>query len=328
MNPNIKVQEGDLGDYDILEKQASIASIVISKSPLSRYGDSTLTQDPPPDCGPDLFHNNSISALLRGLSSQTNRSVFYIGTTGAARVWDESGALNSRVWDDVNDIDEILSLATTHAETDTLVLSSNTANLRTALISPGYVIGVSPSKSHPLPSSYPDLFRVLRQLGTGFFIGEGNARISLVETGLLAALYVRLVGDALQRISRADVQDNNTSAWGPQAYYFAANTEYSIRDFIQIAFQAMRAQGGSVLTISDEMKSVSREEVVKLVEERINDSPYADVWADFIAKMYSVNMRVKGTRAEKMLGFKWEGNDGVAESVRSYLNTNFSGGDI
>lgn len=275
------------------------------------------------DCGPDGFQADAIGALLRGLSSQS-RHVFYIGTSGASRIWDESrGQLNPRVWDDVDDIDEILSRNANHADTDTLVLSSNTATIHTALVSPGYVTGVSPSKSHLAPLLYPDLFDILRRLGAGFAIDGGNNRISFVEVNHLAAFYICLIKDALQRLSDADARPGDLPIWGPQAYYFAANSEHSAREFVQNVVRNVRGQS-TALNLSDETKHVSHDEVAKIIKERVGDSPIADLWGGYIANAFSVNMRAKGTRAERVFGWEWRGNDGVAESARSYLDRNFS----
>ena len=159
------------------------------------------------DCAPDVSHTKGIASLLTGLSSSTSPPKFYIHTSGAARVWDApDGSTPGRVWDDIADFDSFPTAAT-HAAEDTQVFSSASPTLHTAIVSPGFVVGRSPSRTHTAPIIFPYLLRGVRNIGGGFVSGEGKNVTAFVDNAVLAQIYVALVTDALRILEGGEVND-------------------------------------------------------------------------------------------------------------------------
>lgn len=103
---------GDLKSFELLAAASRAADIVIN-------------------CGPDITHDEGIRTVLDalreprpgpGASSQTTRP-YYLHTSGAYLICDlksPCGELEDRVWDDVDDIEQLISMpdSATHAITD------------------------------------------------------------------------------------------------------------------------------------------------------------------------------------------------------------------
>lgn len=300
-----------------------------------------------PDCAPDVVYGPSIDALLQGLASQ-NKHTFYIGTSGAALTWGQpTGHFAERVWDDIQDLDAIRSQpdSATHAVTDRIVRSANTELLHTAIVSPPYVTGLSSSKTHPAPLTFPDIFHVIKTLGAGVTVAEGTNRTTFVHVRELAKLYVSLVENALGRLAKPSDDDYKTpesgeeekeeepvhggdgdvAVWGPEAYYFAANLEISFHDLMgDILLPAIKKHEKgepSILKSSSEIKQVPIQTVVDAVLGRLGGVDGAELWSSHIADGFGVNMRIRGTRAEKALGITWQGGDaGLEEAVAGFLD--------
>lgn len=324
---NVQTQVGGLEGVDLLSKLAAQHDIVISTTPFplgqlpSHQLSNILELTNLLDCGPDVFYHEAIEAMLQAMASQ-NKPVFYIGTSGASSIWDRPvGEEGSKVWDDVADIDEILSLPEdkTHVVTDRIILSANTDLVHTAVVSPTLVVGISPSKSHATPLSFPHMFHVIKELGAGFLINEGRNLTCFVDANSVAGLYVRLVEDALGKIAGTrGSPEPGMRAWGPQAYYFASNVEMSQRDFMDMVVAELKRQNVSFLH-STEVKQVSHQEVADAVFKLFSGVVGPEVWAAHVGEMFGVNMRCRGSRAEKVFGFDWTtaGADaGIVESVR------------
>lgn len=102
--PSLQCIIGDLDSLDTIQGACREADIVINT-------------------GPDITHDDGIQAILSGLKKGAGRKGYYIHTSGAYLVIDttEPGGLkDARVWDDVADIEELVSMphTVTHAVTD------------------------------------------------------------------------------------------------------------------------------------------------------------------------------------------------------------------
>lgn len=70
------------------------------------------------DAGPDVGYEAGISEILSILSAKSSApggwKSFYIQTTGAALIWDNNeGTLGNKVWDDIEDIEKIVTASDT-----------------------------------------------------------------------------------------------------------------------------------------------------------------------------------------------------------------------
>ncbi|KAK4208256.1 hypothetical protein QBC37DRAFT_453408 [Rhypophila decipiens] len=290
------------------------------------------------NCGPDATNEENIRSLLSTLASSitANKPKFYVGTTGAALIWDSpSGNPDARTWDDVTDIDDILALpdTVTHAIPDRIVQSAAeklNPLLHTAMVSPTFVSGISPSVKRPTPLIFPDWIHVIKTLGAGATINGGKNRTTFVEVKKLARLYTLLVGDALARLGLSLSSTSSPSAtsksevvetWGPKAYYFAASLEIPFDKFMcDIFLSALKKHGASYLEEEVEIKDLPATKIVAdMVATRHVGEPGAEIWSSHIAEGFGINMRVRGSRAEKVFGgqgFSWTDNtDGKPESI-------------
>ncbi|KAH9883279.1 hypothetical protein F4778DRAFT_737687 [Xylariomycetidae sp. FL2044] len=313
---NVKFVTGDLKDPERMEKLASNATIVLN-------------------CGPDTNNDAAISALLRGLAAQ-DKPAYYVSTSGADIIWDApTGEVEGRVWDDVAHIEELLALAQAARASNRLVAAANTAFLRTAVVAPCWVMGASPSSAtHPTPLTFPDLLYIVKALDAGFTIAKGVNRASFVDVRELGRLYAALVGDALRRLLAAGEHqqegardetetEEEAEAWGPKAYYFGENMEASMREFMRDHLvPALRASGDAAAYPStDEIKEITIDVALDAVLGRLGEGAKASSnrWRVLV---YGANMRARGTRAQKALGFEWSrgGDAGIAEGVRAFVS--------
>ena len=95
---------GDLESFELLARASREADIVIN-------------------CGPDITHDEGIRTVLNALRDRPGPRPYYLHTSGAFLICDLNspcGELEDRVWDDVDDIEQLISMpdSATHAVTD------------------------------------------------------------------------------------------------------------------------------------------------------------------------------------------------------------------
>lgn len=93
--PRVDCTIGRTEDLDVVEQLCREANLVIN-------------------CAPDITHDADIAAMLKGLGSRViHDKGYYIHTAGATLIWEGEplGILGGRVWDDVEDIEEIKTRA-------------------------------------------------------------------------------------------------------------------------------------------------------------------------------------------------------------------------
>ncbi|KAK0619563.1 hypothetical protein B0T14DRAFT_537317 [Immersiella caudata] len=275
---NISTEQGGLDDLALLEQKASESDIVIN-------------------CAPDVPHAKGVASLLVGLSS-SSAPKFFIQTSGAARVWDAPDGFNpGRVWDDITDLDSFPT-STTHASNDIQLFAAASQTLRTAIVSPSFVLGRSPSRTRTAPIILPYLLRAVRDIGGGFVSGEGKNVTAFVDNQVLAEIYVALVSDALRIIDGGQVRDE---VWGPKAYYFASSLELSFREFVEgYLLPSLKRCGGNKLLRNEGIKEVSQEDLTALVIGNLGG--IEALWSRHIAEGFGTAMRVRPSRAQRYLG--------------------------
>lgn len=207
-NAKLTTVTSDLDSLDILESESARADIVANT-------------------GPDITHENGISAIIRGLSRRPKKA-YYIHTSGAASVWDKSDG-TSKVWDDIADISALTSLpeGAHHQLTDKLVFHAH-SSVNVAIISPGFVYGLGPSDFHPTPLTTGPLLWIAKGIGAAVMMNEGKNVHSFVHVRDLARMYLLLTEDALRGVVRGESREE---LWGSQAYYWAGSQDYSGREF-------------------------------------------------------------------------------------------------
>ncbi|KAM7221235.1 hypothetical protein V8F06_003410 [Rhypophila decipiens] len=314
-------------DSEALKKAAESAAVILN-------------------CGPDVAQENNINNLLSTLASSiTDQPKFYVGTTGAASIWDEPvGSPEARTWDDVSDIDDLLAFpeSVLHIEHDRVVQRANDLHplLHTALVSPTTVVGVSPSLKHPTPMVFPDWLHVVKTLGAGVTVNGGKNKTNFVHVKTVAKLYVLLAADGLARtLSKETIADASSKpeTWGPKAYYFAGSLELSFHDFMaEFLLPALKEYGAAAPSYFDSNTNTTPkfqdlpdvDKIAAIIGPRYASFPGGDIYTQVIAGAFAINMRAKGSRAEQVFedkGFKWAGveegdakDQGIAEAVKAF----------
>ncbi|KAK3986069.1 hypothetical protein QBC44DRAFT_311671 [Cladorrhinum sp. PSN332] len=306
-NGSVETRLISLSDAALLTREASEAQIAIN-------------------CAPDVGNSPGIAALLSSLASDDSQpnQKFYIHTSGAARTWGPPDPTipGDKIWDDIADLGN-LPTETTHAETDIQVQQANSETLHTAIVSPCFVIGKSPSRKHRVPITFPDWHHVTRSVGSAWTIGPGANLTTFVDTVHLAQLYLLLVKDALSVIlSQHSVRNE---VWGPEAYYFAEGIEISIREFTERevvpALMRNEAAKGWIAKEGNKIKELELDWVVNSILTRLGGTEGADLWSRHIAEGFGTSMRIRGSRAREYLG--WEAGEGVDldEAVEAYVQS-------
>lgn len=286
--PSVETIVGTTTDLEVLEKASKEADIVINTSP-------------------DITHDAGIKAILSGLKARGGPKPYYIHTSGASLIWDEpTGAKEARWWDDIADIQDINGFrgeAHTHAVTDKIVRDA-APDVNVAIVSPGFVGGMSPSEEHPTPITTPAIFLTARAFKSGWHIDQGENIHTWIDVADLAKMFLVLVDKATAELS-GTAGSEPFAVWGPEAYYFGVSESITFAAFMKALAPVLQAQG---VIASAEVKSVSVTEAARASIAGSDYDPDApppalDSWAMHIAIMYGINMRVKSTRMEK-LGWK------------------------
>ncbi|KAK0724441.1 hypothetical protein B0H67DRAFT_567978 [Lasiosphaeris hirsuta] len=297
---SVSIAQGSLEDLDLLEAEAAKSQIVIN-------------------CAPDVPYTLGIAALLRGLATSPS-PVFYIHTSGAARIWDPpNGDVEGRTWDDIEDFDALPTTAT-HARTDIQVGSASSGSVYTAIVSPTFVIGRTPSRSHNPPITFPDLMHVVKHVGGPFTVTSGRNVTGFIDTENLADIYVRLARNAIEHIVAGESSVPDEKIWGPRAYYFGSALEISFREFNERYLVPSLRRAGAETLLKNGSAQLTIEKVVEIIMGRHDGGLAAELWTRHIAEGFGTAMRVRGTRAKKYLGFEpVEALPGLDDAVRAVL---------
>ncbi|TQN74108.1 hypothetical protein CSHISOI_01305 [Colletotrichum shisoi] len=224
-----------------------------------------------------------------------------IHTSGASLIWDEpTGSKDARWWDDIIDIQDICAFegaAHTHAMTDKIVRDA-APYVNVAIISPGFVGGMSPSIEHPTPITMPAILLTARAFKSGWQIAGGQNTHAWIHVLDLARMYMILVGKAIDGVCESEP----FPIWGPDAYYFGTSEDISFRKFIKHLVPVLKKQR---VIESTEIKSVS---VAEAARASIAGSDYdpntppppLDTWALHIAIMYGINRRIGASRMKRL----------------------------
>ncbi|KAK7909221.1 hypothetical protein PG985_015099 [Apiospora marii] len=285
--PRVRCVVGDFASLELIETTCRCADIVIN-------------------AGPDITHDETLQAVVRGLQNREGGDVkpYFIHTSGAYLICDlqePGGVKGEKVWDDIEDNEQLVSMPDTavHRVTDKLVLSA-APHVNVAILSPAGVTGISPSVGHPLPITMPALFKCVRAFRSAFMIDEGANAVGMI--------HMVLIDDALATLTGTNKTDSPPfPLWGEKAYYFASavDTVYR-RDWFAGLAPLLEKHG---VVSSREVKSVTTAEVARRVLFGENYDPDAaaapppDSWATHIAHGLGANLRV---RASRMRALGWE----------------------
>ncbi|KAJ4388683.1 hypothetical protein N0V93_006142 [Gnomoniopsis smithogilvyi] len=293
--PRVETIIGHMEEHEKVEAAARDADIVINTAP-------------------DISHNAGIEAILAGLKGHNPKS-YYIHTSGASLIWDEpEGLKDARLWDDIADIGELSSLKEkhTHAVTDIIVRNA-ASDVNVAIVSPGFVGGLSPSIEHPTPITTPAILTTARAFGSGFQIAQGENASAWIHVNDLTNIFLILIDDAIATLAGTPIKRaEELQLWGPEAYYFGTEENIVFSDFMQALTPVLLEQG---VVKSGEIRSVNVTEAARISlagpgkeYDPLAPPPPADSWAMHISVMYGINMRIQSSRMKKL---GWEPEKGA-----------------
>lgn len=183
--PKIRVVQGDLDDHKLLEDEARNADVVLNLASTS--------------------HIEGAKAIQRGLSTaKGSESPYWIQIAGGTIVAGKEvaqgkfGFESKKIYDDVNDVQEVLSLIKDNPNraVENLVISQDASAIKTALIVGPLIYGVGRGPVNVRSVQAPELARVTLELKEGFRLGEGKNAWSNVHVRDLSAVVALLVDAA------------------------------------------------------------------------------------------------------------------------------------
>ncbi|KAJ7266576.1 nucleoside-diphosphate-sugar epimerase [Mycena rebaudengoi] len=222
--PHVKTIVGDYDSAELLAKVAADNDIVI------HAGDSD--------------HKGAMEALLAGLGRRTTPS-FLIHLSGTACISDVYdgiyGALNHRVWSDVDDIDEILHLPEdrVHTHVDRLVWAApetHGAHIHTAIMCPPDIYGKGHGPGITQSFLPPFTYDAIVNKKAAFYLGTGENVRSFVHIDDVMSLYVHVVEEAATSLETGIVR---RECWDKNGFYFNSSEEVAWKDIAAVAGKAM-----------------------------------------------------------------------------------------
>lgn len=128
----------------------------------------------------DIDHPGCAKAILSGLAKKTSKS-FLIHLTGTACISDMNeqsweGKVNQRIWDDVQDIDEIYNLPETawHHAIDQWIADASNDKVKTVAICPPDLYGQSTTVGGRTTYLVPEYVAAIIKYKEAFYLGEGQ----------------------------------------------------------------------------------------------------------------------------------------------------------
>lgn len=131
------------------------------------------------------------------------------------------GEPTDKIWDDLNDIDEIVRQIpeeAPHRKVDMMILAAHSDTIKIAIVCPPCIYGQGRGPGNQRSMQLPDLVSSFLKRGEAFHVGNGRASWSNVHVHDLSSLYLLLA-------EAASISGGGKATWGPEEYYFAENGE-------------------------------------------------------------------------------------------------------
>ncbi|KAF2119376.1 NAD(P)-binding protein [Lophiotrema nucula] len=273
--PKVKVVKGDYGSAEILSSEAAKADVVVHN------GDSD--------------HEPSLKAIIDGLLKRSNPG-FLIHLSGTGIVSDYKdetylGKQNPKVWSDVNDHGEIVSLPdeAPHRNTEKILndtVAQHNDKINIAIMCPPDIYGKGRGLTKTWSAFVPILVKQAKELGGRvFYYGEGKNTRSWVHIDDLMALYLKLVEAAASGGDKAE--------WGKNGYYFASTQEHDQLSVITVAARVLQKAG-----------VIETEEPIKVSLSQLDTMFVTDKYPGLSRYLFASNSRTVPDRARKLFGYE------------------------
>ena len=251
--------------------------------------EKTLTLSFILDCA-NSDHEKALQALIQGLRNHAQDHPGYLIHTSGTNILTFGdierklyGQISSKVYDDWEGVEEVLSLpdSAPHRKTDGLVIAAGTEEepkIKTAIVCPPMIYGKGRGPGNQRGHPLYELSKCTLEKKMGVYVGDGNNCATNVHVYDLSNCYLKLV--------EAAVEGSDRSIWGKQAYYFTENGEHVWGDISKVVASAAHKQG-----------FIPSEEVVAISPEQANELTHLG------SLLWGANCRCKAIRARKLLGW-------------------------
>ncbi|PHH70359.1 hypothetical protein CDD82_7179 [Ophiocordyceps australis] len=204
--PHVKPVIGNLDDSDLMEKEASQASIILNLASTN--------------------HISSVHAIHKGLKMKNDGAgSYWIQISGAtALAVDEMaapdfvpGSSSSRIFDDASGLWELKSMIKAHPSraVDNYMFDVAAENkIKTAVVFPPIIYGSGQGPVNRRSIQIPSLAQATLQRGRGLRVGQGLSRWGNVHIGDVGRILASLA-------LKADGGDVGEPIWGDEGLYLA-----------------------------------------------------------------------------------------------------------
>ncbi|ETS84177.1 hypothetical protein PFICI_02202 [Pestalotiopsis fici W106-1] len=268
----VNVVIGDLDDDDLLEREASKASIVLH---LASAG-----------------HLKSVQSIHRGLKKrQASEPAYWIQVSGASALAAAElaspsfspGSGSSDVFDDIEDASKFIKLLRDHktraVDNYILYVGSQEPSIETALVFPPIIYGVGEGVTNQRSIQIPELARVTLERGHGVRVGPGLNKWGNVHIRDLGRLFGALV-DATSK------PKSDFKLWNKDGLYLTGVGEISFGEISEKVARTAVEQGFNTKDTVEELHKPDIDTVL----------PHGSV-------IYGTNARSKARRAREHLGW-------------------------
>ncbi|KAJ5107200.1 hypothetical protein N7456_003875 [Penicillium angulare] len=256
---------GTLDDDKVLKDEAAKADVVIQ----------TASSD----------HIPAVKSLLAGLGAGSGRFIHISGTGVLNDMSTGPGNATEKVYDDLKDIKEIITLPAEalHRDVDDAVISGGVQEgVPTAIVCPPTIFGVGEGPVKKRSMQIPFLTEAILNRGKGFTVGSGNNIWDYAHVSDIAKAFVLLTEEALK-------PNGGAATWGPEGYYFVESGEFTWKTISEKVTELAHKQG--------KLATAEVEELT--VEDAVKFHPWAPV-------LWGGNCRSRASRL-RALGWKPEG---------------------
>jgi nucleoside-diphosphate-sugar epimerase len=201
----VKIVKGTFDDYEIIEKASSDSDIIIRMLSSNQSFHQTSINNLP-DAG-DSDHEGCVKGILSGLAQRTARKQqsFLIHLSGTGVISDEreqtwEGKSNTKIWDDIKDIDEINNLPKNakHHRVDRWIQDASNEFLKTVIVCPPDIYGEGHAVGGRTSFLVPLYVDALIKHKEAFYLGDGDNMRGVAHIDDVIEVFLLLVGEALK----------------------------------------------------------------------------------------------------------------------------------
>ncbi|OBT76837.1 hypothetical protein VF21_04794 [Pseudogymnoascus sp. 05NY08] len=267
--PNVRIVHGELDNIELIEDEAKQADVVLNLAATS--------------------HIASATAIARGLN-EADKPSYWIQISGATVFAGDEiakkrfGQKSDKVYDDLKDVSEILSIIfnSPRRSVDNLVLSQDPSRIKTALLICPLIYGAGRGPGNQRSIQAPEIARVSLKNKEGFKLDAGQNSWSNIHVHDLSDLCLKLVEAAVSQ---------KHGLWNKEGIYCPEN---GVKEFGELSMDiAAEAAKQGLIPDGIVRKTVNGEE--------------ADGESGHASILWGTNAMQKSSRARKNLNWQPSG---------------------